>query len=128
MIITAVPLKPFTYTAKNTARRQAVLQMYDAEIDELYAAVEKNTQTDLPPPSTWDLDSVTRYVKNVVQHVLNHDLGDSEDIFNHGCDRCVSPSVLMWQAFMTRGQPTDTLDSQHPPPRSQTHRGHEITV
>ena len=47
MIIASTPSKPFMYTAKNTARRQAILSTYEAEINALYVAVDETTQSDL---------------------------------------------------------------------------------
>lgn len=91
MIIVALPSKPFTYTAKNTPRRQAILASYNREIEDLYTALNvADTRADVPPPSTWDLDSVTRYVKTVIGMVLDRDLGDFDDFFNFGCDRYVT--------------------------------------
>lgn len=39
MILVTSPKKPFMYTAKKTARRQAIVMEYDEEIDALCAAV-----------------------------------------------------------------------------------------
>jgi len=36
MVLLAKPSKPFLYTAKNTTRRQAIIDEYEEEIDELY--------------------------------------------------------------------------------------------
>lgn len=36
MILIAQPTKPFSYTAKSTVRRQAVIKEYAAEIDTLF--------------------------------------------------------------------------------------------
>ncbi|PSR71637.1 hypothetical protein PHLCEN_2v12490 [Hermanssonia centrifuga] len=86
MIIVASPKKPFSYTAKNTARRLALINEYDAEIDALYAAVDESTQADLSPPSTWDLPSATTFVREVVNRVLKDSVGDNDDLFQKGCD------------------------------------------
>src|SRR5487761_708862 len=48
MIIVASPAKPFVYTAKMTARRQAILKDYDEEINTLYDVVEQTSQVDIP--------------------------------------------------------------------------------
>ncbi|KAI0070275.1 acetyl-CoA synthetase-like protein [Panus rudis PR-1116 ss-1] len=39
MILVVKPSKPFAYTVKNTARRQAIINEYESEIDALYARV-----------------------------------------------------------------------------------------
>jgi hypothetical protein len=87
MIIVASPSKPFTYTAKNTARRQAIISDYEVEINAVYAAVEESTQADLPPPHDWGLSSTIPFVRAVVGRVLKHRVKDTDDIFQKGCDR-----------------------------------------
>lgn len=89
MFIVAKPPKPFTYTAKNTARRQAVIADYNEEINALYNAVEESTQTSIPPPSDWSLGNITNFVRAVVSKVLLHTVQDDGDNFQHGCDRFV---------------------------------------
>ena len=87
MIIVTDPAKPFTYTAKNTLRRQAIVAEYEPEIEALYAAVDETTQADLAPPTSWDVASATEFVKSVVTKVLKQSVNDSDDIFQQGCDR-----------------------------------------
>ncbi|GJE91046.1 acetyl-CoA synthetase-like protein [Phanerochaete sordida] len=86
MIIVSSPSKPFTYTAKNAPRRQAILNDYEPEIEALYNVVEKGTQDGTSPPQTWDLAGTTQFVRGVVTKVLNTHVGDDEDIFRKGCD------------------------------------------
>ena len=87
MIIVSSPDKPFTYTAKGTPRRHAVLDYYAPEIDALYAAVEESTQADLPTPQNWDLEETMGFTHTVVDRVLGHPVDAYEDLFLHGCDR-----------------------------------------
>ena len=87
MIIVSSPTKPFTYTAKYTPRRQAIINDYEQEIDALYEAVEESAQADLRLPEVWDLPSVTPFVRAVVMKVLRRDMEDTDDIFLKGCDR-----------------------------------------
>ena len=87
MIIVSVPNKPFAYTAKNTARRQFIINDYDAEIDALYTTVEQTAQLDIEPPNTWDLANVALFVRDVVNNVLTSRVADTDDIFLKGCDR-----------------------------------------
>lgn len=87
MILVAKPSKPFEYTAKNTARRQTVLKNYVDEVEAVYDAVERTTQTSIPLPKEWDIVSATSFVRAVVGSVLVHQVKDDDDIFQHGCDR-----------------------------------------
>ena len=87
MIIVASPTKPFAYTAKNTARRQAIIADYDPEIEDLYTAVAETTQADIPPPKDWSISESTRFVRDVVARVLKNPVQDTDDLFQKGCDR-----------------------------------------
>ena len=87
MIIVSSPNKPFTHTAKGTARRHAVIAEYAPEIDALYANVAESTQADLPPPQQWTLEETSAFVRAVVNNVLERHVEDSQDLFQHGCDR-----------------------------------------
>ena len=87
MIIVSSPNKPFVWTAKNTPRRQAILQDYEPEIENLYRNVEETAQIELSPPSSWDITSTTTFVRVVVNRVLKTTAEDDDDIFRKGCDR-----------------------------------------
>lgn len=87
MILVSSPKKPFTYTAKNTARRQAIIAEYDEEIDALYAAAQKTTQPHIDVPSEWTRENALEFIRRIVSEVLKHTIGDSKDIFESGCDR-----------------------------------------
>ena len=87
MILVAKPGKPFTYTGKNTARRQAILADYEPEIEEVYVRVAETTQSDIAPPSSWTTASSVDFVRAVVNKVLSHPVRDLVDIFQSGCDR-----------------------------------------
>jgi hypothetical protein len=87
MIIVASPPKPFVYTAKMTARRQAILKDYDSEINALYDTVEKTSQVDIPIPAEWTLSQSLDYVRHVLHKVMTQNVADDVDIFQHGCDR-----------------------------------------
>ncbi|KAJ3925590.1 MAG: hypothetical protein NXY57DRAFT_967569 [Lentinula lateritia] len=86
MILVASPSKPFMYTAKNTARRQAILNQYEEEIEAVYKAVEETTQSDIPAPVEWNPLSTKSFVRNIVTQVLSHTVKDGDDIFQYGCD------------------------------------------
>ena len=87
MIMVSVPNKPFTYTAKNTARRQAIINDYAGEIEALYQEVEQSAQTDIHLPTVWDLTHVTPFVRETLHNVLTTMVEDTDDIFLRGCDR-----------------------------------------
>ena len=82
----AKPSKPFTYTAKNTARRPAIISEYAEEIEELYATADEATEDDLAPPANWSYDASKEFARAVVTRVLEHTVSDTDDIFQHGCD------------------------------------------
>ncbi|PCH34918.1 NAD(P)-binding protein [Wolfiporia cocos MD-104 SS10] len=86
MIIVAKASKPFTYTAKNTARRHAVISDYAEEINTLYDVVDESTQSSIPSPTHWDIVTATEFVRAVVVKVLGHTVHDDDDLFHHGCD------------------------------------------
>ncbi|KZT01340.1 acetyl-CoA synthetase-like protein [Laetiporus sulphureus 93-53] len=86
MILVSKPSKPFTYTAKNTARRQAVIDDYEEEINAAYDLVEESTQSSIPPPRRWDIVTTTKFVRAVVSKISVHHVQDSDDLFEHGCD------------------------------------------
>ena len=87
MITVSTPDKPFTYTAKNTPRRHAIIREYEPEIDALYAAVDESTQADIEPPHSWNFASAKEFVKAVIKRVLDHDIAETQDLFHSGCDR-----------------------------------------
>lgn len=87
MILVSKPSKPFTYTAKNTARRQAIISTYDAEIDRLYEEVDKTSQSDIDVPTDWTSNDTIFFVRSVVGSVLKRTVSDDDDLFQLGCDR-----------------------------------------
>ncbi|EGO01124.1 hypothetical protein SERLA73DRAFT_72093 [Serpula lacrymans var. lacrymans S7.3] len=79
--------KPFTYTAKSTARRQVIISDYDEEISALYDTVEESAQTAIPPPPQWDITmTVVKFIRQIVIAVMSTDVSDDDDIFQRGCD------------------------------------------
>ncbi|KAJ7655842.1 hypothetical protein DFH06DRAFT_992336 [Mycena polygramma] len=86
MILVSNPMKPFTYTAKNTARRQAIIDDYEDEIAELYNTVEQTTQAGHLRLESWDPLSTLDFVRDVVFNVMPNKVHDDEDLFQHGCD------------------------------------------
>ena len=87
MIIVVCLSKPFVYTAKMTARRQAILKDYDNEINALYDVVGQASQADIPLPSEWTPSQSLDYMRHIVHKVMTQKVADGVDIFQHGCDR-----------------------------------------
>ncbi|KAI0343217.1 acetyl-CoA synthetase-like protein [Trametopsis cervina] len=86
MIMVASPDKPFTYTAKSTPRRHAIINEYEEEINSLYVEVEETTTAGEGFPTSWDLPSVTAFIRTIIQKVVAPQIKDSEDFFLVGCD------------------------------------------
>lgn len=93
MILVASPSKPFVYTAKMTARRQAILKDYDAEINTLYDTVEQTSQVDIPLPVDWTPSQSLDYMRRIVHKVMTQNVPDGVDIFQHGCDSLQSTYI-----------------------------------
>ena len=79
MILVSSRSKPFSYAAKNTPRRGAIIKEYAEEIDEIYKAVEDSTENTVPIPTErtenggWSLDDSRDFARNVV-HVIMKDV------------------------------------------------------
>lgn len=86
MILVSSPSKPFTFTAKNSVRRQAVIQEYDDEIKAIYFAVDETGRADIPSPTAWDSAKTLGFIRAVVQKVMKKEVQDGDDFFQHGCD------------------------------------------
>ncbi|TFK19455.1 acetyl-CoA synthetase-like protein [Coprinopsis marcescibilis] len=87
MIIAADCSKSFTYTAKGTARRQAVLEDYEVEISQLYDSISALSQEPVPLPSNWSPETTHDFVRKVVSSTLATAVSDRGDLFHAGCDR-----------------------------------------
>jgi len=87
MILVSSPRKPFTLTAKLTARRQAVIAEYESEIDALYDAVDETAQAVKYFPNEWTEQTSLDFARNLIGGVLKVPVKDDDDIFQHSCDR-----------------------------------------
>ena len=87
MIIVTDPAKPLEYTPKGTPRRPTSLALYGDEIEAVYNEVNKVSQTDLLPPTEWDLESTLEFVRTAVERVMTVSIDDDDDLFQNGCDR-----------------------------------------
>ncbi|KAF8869841.1 hypothetical protein CPB85DRAFT_1356315 [Mucidula mucida] len=89
MIIVASPSKPFTYTAKNTARRSAVIADYEEEIEAVYLA-----RAHIVPPPEWTEESTLTFIRSLILSIMDKALPDDVDIFEHGCDSLQASWIL----------------------------------
>lgn len=95
MILVSKPSKPFTYTAKNTARRQAIINDYEEEINQVYDDVRDSAQTSISAPEEWTTQSTHSFVRSVVHQVLEgRIIDDDDDLFESGGDRYAMTSVI----------------------------------
>ncbi|THH29826.1 hypothetical protein EUX98_g4377 [Antrodiella citrinella] len=87
MILVARPSKPFSYTAKNTPRRQAIINEYEPEINELYEGPEKSGDSSFPVVSQqWNEDETVQFIRGAIMSAIDKTVGDDDDIFQYGCD------------------------------------------
>ncbi|KAH8101719.1 acetyl-CoA synthetase-like protein, partial [Cristinia sonorae] len=86
MILVSSPSKPFTFTAKGTPRRQAIINEYDAEINALYDAVQYAFQNESIMISEWTVEETTQFVRETIKAVMHKSIADHDDIFQFGCD------------------------------------------
>ena len=88
MILVTSSNKPFSFTAKGTPRRQAIINEYEEEINQLYDSIEESAQIDISAPDRWTAQSTYTFVRSVVLHVIKgRDITDDDDLFEHGGDR-----------------------------------------
>lgn len=87
MILVCTPNKLFSYTPKNTVRRQAVIADYEDEIDALYAAIQEAAQPHISSPTEWSRTNTLSSIRIVVTEVLKREISDDDDFFASGCDR-----------------------------------------
>ncbi|KAK0461857.1 acetyl-CoA synthetase-like protein [Desarmillaria tabescens] len=101
MIIVTKPGRPFMYTAKNTVRRQAILNDYSTEIATLYETVEDSAQAGIFLPLEWDDTSTLEFVRKVVLQTLPHPIPDNEGLFQYGCDSLQATRIrnILFQAL-----------------------------
>ncbi|EAU87887.2 ICS [Coprinopsis cinerea okayama7 len=82
MIILSKPSKPFTYTAKGTARRQAVIRDYQEEIDELYEATGSSSllSVEVELPVVWSYGNTLDLQATNIRNVLLRGLRDGAKV------------------------------------------------
>jgi hypothetical protein len=90
MVLVTYASKPFEMTAKLAPRRPVALEAYKDEIEAAYNAVQASAANDVIPPSAWTSPEVLKFVRTIVYKVMEKEVGDDDDIFQQGGDRCVS--------------------------------------
>lgn len=91
--------KPFKTTPKGSTQRHAVNRDYAPEIDAIFAA--QDDQLDIKLPSIIDVKGLTRYVCEVICHLLDRpSIKTKEDLFSSGLDslRTIQLSKLLRKA------------------------------
>lgn len=86
MILFSSPSKPFQFTPKGTARRQAILSDYADEIERGYKAIEEPSVTEIPIPTSNSMQECLVFVRKTISEVFSTQFGDNDDFFEHGCD------------------------------------------
>lgn len=89
MILVTSPSKPLSFTPKGTPRRKTILDDYDTEINALYDTVENSVEAGGPALTNFAESDVTSFIRETVRGVMKGAVEDSDDLFQHGCDRCV---------------------------------------
>ena len=88
MILVASPNKPVPRTPKGTIMRKMALKMYDAEIEQIYKAVENSKGGDIPPPLAWDKGNIQDWLLTNLNELLGRPNVDPDaDLFEQGADR-----------------------------------------
>ncbi|KAJ3540826.1 hypothetical protein NM688_g6172 [Phlebia brevispora] len=108
MIICSSPSKPFTYTSKNTARRQAVIREYEEEIDALYRSLD-TASLKVALPAAWDQASTEAFVRDVVTKALRRHVEDNADIFRFGLQATWIRQQIIQALRATVGDLSDSL-------------------
>ncbi len=93
MIIFSDPAKPFSFNVKGLPRRAVVLKEYQAEIEALYDTIEDSA--DIEPPLSWSPSASLSFIRAVMNNTLTHPIKDDDDVFEHGCDRYVSGTLVI---------------------------------
>ncbi|TFK37077.1 hypothetical protein BDQ12DRAFT_608601 [Crucibulum laeve] len=86
MILVAHPSKPFQYTPKGTPRRQIILNEYEEEIENGYAAIQESSASDLELLEGFNFDQSLAFVRQTVKKGMSAPIEDEDDFFQYGCD------------------------------------------
>ncbi|KAF4568264.1 putative NRPS-like protein biosynthetic cluster [Pleurotus pulmonarius] len=68
---------------------QTIINNYESEIEALYQSVAETSQVDVELPAAWSMEETLPFVRKLVHQVLgstSSNLGDDDDLFQHGSD------------------------------------------
>ncbi|KIM36904.1 hypothetical protein M413DRAFT_31301 [Hebeloma cylindrosporum] len=88
MILITSKEKPLPRAAKGTVLRKLSLEIYNDEIEALYATVESTERTEsTEPPQTWDSENVSQWLIAQIEDLKpGKKITPSYDLFEHGFD------------------------------------------
>ncbi|KAM5472506.1 putative secondary metabolism biosynthetic enzyme [Microsporum audouinii] len=90
MVILATPEKPFIFTSKGSIMRQATYQLYQAEIDQLYAKEKVSNDVGVAEfhgqANSTAVKSLLRETFRAMLHPIQGELQDTTDIFHLGAN------------------------------------------
>lgn len=92
MVVVTSPNKPLPLTPKNTLIRKAALALYEQEVEDCYAGLERKTEVehDVVLSAGCDERTVLSFVQEVVRKVMDRKvperLSDDADLFQYGLD------------------------------------------
>ncbi|KAM5505989.1 putative NRPS-like protein biosynthetic cluster [Microsporum canis] len=90
MVVLATPEKPFIFTSKGSIMRQATYQLYQAEIDQLYAKEKVSNDVGVAEfhgqANSTAVKSLLRETFRAMLHPIQGELQDTTDIFHLGAN------------------------------------------
>lgn len=116
-ILIASPDRPFLRASKGTVRKVPTLQLYECDIDQLYARADSDQYQDATPPlTTSSEETLTREIRKIVKDISEQEcLGDEDDFFAAGID---SLQVLTIHRSLRKGLATS--ESEKAPIKAST--------
>ncbi|KAJ3756239.1 hypothetical protein EV360DRAFT_85137 [Lentinula raphanica] len=96
MILVVKPGKPLPRVGKGTVAKKAAMALYEAEINEIYDAVEMNSGRDsIQPPASWNAADLETWSVDEVSDILFSDPPSvkAADLFKSGMD-CPPLTIL----------------------------------
>ncbi|CAE6511891.1 unnamed protein product [Rhizoctonia solani] len=98
-VIFVDPARPLPRTPKDTIPRSAALKLYAPDIEEMYAALERDLETDvmddIDPPEEWiDPSVLSAWIAGHVESILDKDIDLTVDLFQQGMDSLTATILL----------------------------------
>ncbi|OKL59056.1 hypothetical protein UA08_05968 [Talaromyces atroroseus] len=87
LLLIATPEKPFQYASKSTVRRKPTLELYQAEIDNLYDLIDIRFGSNIDSMDTTTVEGVAAGIRSMLTSVAGFaSLEDDTDLFALGFD------------------------------------------